>query len=117
AVQTTLQQAGVKSDRIYREDFGNLAKDAEPSGDLDQTALMMVQFKGEFYDVAVRGGQSLLSAMLASGLPAPHSCKVGECASCMCRLIEGEVERLENSVLDKDDEAEGWILACSTRAL
>ena len=117
AIQATLQQAGFDPDRMYREDFGNLAEHAEPSADADQEALMAVEFKGGLRHVAVKEGQSLLSAMLASGLPAPHSCRVGECASCMCRLIEGEVERLENSVLDKDDEAEGWILAFFTPAM
>src|SRR2546427_7397237 len=45
----------------------------------------------------------------------PHACRVGECASCMCRLVDGEVLRLDSSVLDEDDAAEGWLLACRTR--
>jgi len=34
----------------------------------------------------------------------------------MCRLQGGEVQRLDNSVLDEDDVAAGWLLACSSRA-
>ena len=64
----------------------------------------------------VKGNQTLLAAMLGAELPVPYACRVGECASCMCRLVEGSVEMLENEVLEEDDEQDGWILACRARA-
>jgi len=79
-------------------------------------ALLTVKMKGKSHAVAVKGYESLLSAMLNAGLSAPHACKVGECASCVCHLEAGEVERLDNSVLDDDDVASGLLLACRTRA-
>ena len=54
---------------------------------------------------------------MTSGVAAPHACKIGECASCICRLEQGEVERLENSVLDEDDVANNLLLACGTRGI
>jgi 3-ketosteroid 9alpha-monooxygenase subunit B len=114
AVRESMQQLGFDDGRLYVEDFGKLSEQ-EAVGDDDREAVMTVQVRGQVHDVVVKGKQSLLSAMLGAGLQVPHSCKVGECASCMCRLLEGEVERLENSVLDEDDLAEGWILACSSR--
>lgn len=114
AVRVSMQQLGFDDDRLYVENFGTPGAQ-ETDGDDDRESVMTVQVKGQAHDVVVKGKQSLLSAMLDAGLQVPHSCKVGECASCMCRLLEGEVERLENSVLDEDDVAEGWILACSSR--
>ena len=117
AVRESTQQLGVDDGRLYMEDFGTPGSEEETGSDDGLEAVMTVQVKGQVHDVVVKGNQSLLSAMLGAGLQVPHSCKVGECASCMCRLLEGEVERLENSVLDEDDVAEGWILACSTRVV
>lgn len=115
-VRTVLREADFNPDRVHQEDFGAQSEDDDADVGEGEEASLSVQVKGQLHEVTVRGGQSLLSAMLAAGLHVPHSCKVGECASCMCRLLEGEVERLENSVLDEDDVENGWLLACSTRA-
>nr|ART90526.1 putative phenylacetic acid degradation NADH oxidoreductase paaE [uncultured bacterium] len=102
---------------MHREDFGAAVEGAseEAAGDGPE-ALLTVLMKGQTHAVPVRAGELLLSAMLRAGLPAPHACRVGECASCMCRLQAGEVQRLDSSVLDEDDVAAGWLLACRTRA-
>jgi 3-ketosteroid 9alpha-monooxygenase subunit B len=34
----------------------------------------------------------------------------------MCRLKEGDVEMLSNSVLEDQDLADGWILSCQSVA-
>jgi 3-ketosteroid 9alpha-monooxygenase subunit B len=114
--RAALSSNGYSAERIYQESFA-------VDGDSDNAKLgsgragrLTVKLKGQIHEVDVRPGQPLLSAMLEAGLQIPHSCKVGECASCMCRLIEGNVEMLENSVLDEEDLSNGWILACSSRA-
>lgn len=119
AVQASVQAAGLDPQRVHLEDFGAaMESDAgQDAGSGDAApALLTVQMKGVEHAVPVRDGEMLLAAMLRAGLPAPHACRVGECASCMCRLQEGEVQRLENSVLDDDDVADGWLLACRARA-
>ncbi|AJR26788.1 ferredoxin--NADP reductase [Sphingobium sp. YBL2] len=115
-VRAVLQQEGFDPDRVHQEDFGAQDDEDETDTGEGEEAMLAVQVKGQLHEIPVKSGQSLLSAMLVAGLHVPHSCKVGECASCMCRLLEGEVERLDNSVLDEDDVASGWLLACSTRA-
>jgi ferredoxin len=35
---------------------------------------------------------SVLGVALAAGLPLPHSCRAGRCASCKSRLLSGQVE-------------------------
>jgi len=118
AVNASLQAAGFDTQRVHQEDFGAaVPSDAAPAAEpLGQAAQLTVQLKGKTYDVPVSAGETLLAAMLRAELPAPHACRVGECASCMCRLQEGAVHRLENSVLDADDVAGGWLLACRAHA-
>lgn len=45
----------------------------------------------------------------------PNSCGVGNCGSCICNLLHGEVILESNAVLDSSDEEDGWILACRSR--
>ena len=54
--------------------------------------------------------------MLRAGIKAPHSCKAGACASCMCTVESGKVHLRHNEVLDKNDLAQGWTLACQAMA-
>ncbi|MEQ9365217.1 MAG: 2Fe-2S iron-sulfur cluster binding domain-containing protein [Leptospirales bacterium] len=66
--------------------------------------------------VTVRSDQSLLEAGLENGLNMPHSCRVGSCTTCKCRLVEGKVKELTDFsyVLDLDELQQGYILACQT---
>ncbi|ODS94014.1 MAG: hypothetical protein ABS45_01295 [Comamonas sp. SCN 65-56] len=116
AAVAALVACGFDAARVHREDFGAAVQNAEEAAADGSAAALTVQIKGQIHTVPVQPGELLLTAMLRAGLPAPHACKVGECASCMCRLQAGEVQRLDNSVLDEDDVAAGWLLACSSRA-
>nr|AAR03448.1 aniline dioxygenase reductase [Pseudomonas sp. K82] len=116
SVLAALAAAGIEPSRVYREDFGAALEGAVETGAEGPDAELTVQLKGQTHTVSVRGGQFLLGAMLDARAGRPHACRVGECASCMCRLVDGEVLRLDSSVLDEDDAAEGWLLACRTRA-
>ncbi|RRV32172.1 oxidoreductase [Pseudomonas sp. o96-267] len=66
--------------------------------------------------VAVSPGETLLGAALRQGIDFPHSCRVGGCASCKCRLVSGQVKELtESSYILSDDELDaGYILACQS---
>lgn len=60
---------------------------------------------------------TLLDAALDAGVPIPFSCNVGDCGSCICRLISGEVEELYPSpVISPAQRQAGFLLACQTRA-
>ncbi|MCM3681598.1 MULTISPECIES: ferredoxin--NADP reductase [Pseudomonadota] len=115
AIVAAAKGFGVPETRIHLESFA--ANDEQgDSTDSDKQATLEVTIAGATHEVIVTGNETLLAAMLKAGLPVPYACRVGECASCMCRLVEGNVERLENEVLDEDDEDDGWILACRSRA-
>lgn len=62
----------------------------------------------------VESGQSILGAALMEGIAFPHSCQVGSCASCRCKLVNGEIRSFIDFayVLEPNDVKVGWILAC-----
>jgi CDP-4-dehydro-6-deoxyglucose reductase len=61
-----------------------------------------------------RSGENVLTAALRQGIVLPYSCRNGTCASCKCRMTDGEVSYPDNppSALSLDDIASGYILAC-----
>ena len=36
-------------------------------------------------------GENVLAAALAAGIPLPHSCRAGRCATCKARVLSGEI--------------------------
>ena len=59
----------------------------------------------------------MLDVMIDAGLAASYSCREGVCGACACRLLDGEVEMAHNEVLEAEDFAEGYVLACQSLAL
>lgn len=64
--------------------------------------------------ITVTPRETLLQAALRQGIDFPHSCRVGGCATCKCRLLEGRVKELTRTgyVLSDQDLDRGYILAC-----
>ncbi|MGB0466502.1 MAG: 2Fe-2S iron-sulfur cluster-binding protein [Pontibacterium sp.] len=52
---------------------------------------------------------SLLDALEAQEIEAPYSCRGGYCGCCKVRLLEGEVEQVQDALFDVGPEE---ILAC-----
>lgn len=67
----------------------------------------------------VRRDQSILEAALAQGIAFPHSCTVGTCGSCKCRLASGRIREITNFgyVLTAEELRGNIILACQAAAL
>ncbi|HEX7748812.1 MAG TPA: 2Fe-2S iron-sulfur cluster-binding protein [Bordetella sp.] len=58
----------------------------------------------------------LLEARQA-GIRLPSSCRNGVCRSCMCRMLQGQVEyAVQWPGLSSDEKDEGWILPCVAQA-
>ncbi|MDO9234999.1 MAG: 2Fe-2S iron-sulfur cluster binding domain-containing protein [Aquabacterium sp.] len=66
--------------------------------------------------ITVHPKETLLQAALREGIDFPHSCRVGGCASCKCKLVEGKVKELTKAayVLSDDELDQGYILACQS---
>lgn len=66
--------------------------------------------------IEVEPSSNLLQAALAAGVAWPHSCRVGSCGTCRCRLVSGRIKELSDFsyVLEEDELDRGMILACQT---
>lgn len=79
---------------------------------------MHITLEGHVRPIPVEAGDTILDSLLRVGVTFPYSCETGNCGSCRCELIGGEVLELERSehALSGEERAKGIILACRTRA-
>lgn len=66
--------------------------------------------------IEVHPKETILAAALRNGIPFPHSCRVGGCATCKCKLVAGQVKQLTDAsyILSDEDLDNGCILACQS---
>ncbi|MEV7794283.1 ferredoxin--NADP reductase [Streptomyces sp. NPDC087512] len=121
AAEQALRTLGVPGERIHRERFFSLSGDVfdvpapaagEESASPGPGTTADVELDGERRTVAWPQGTVLLDVLLAAGVDAPYSCREGACSACTCRVVTGEVKMLRNEILDDQDLAEGYVLAC-----
>lgn len=62
-------------------------------------------------------GDSILDAALKNGADLPFACKGGVCATCKCKLEEGEVIMDVNYALEPDELEKGFILSCQSHPI
>ncbi|EOA06496.1 phenylacetic acid degradation NADH oxidoreductase [Herbaspirillum frisingense GSF30] len=58
--------------------------------------------------------ESVLEAGLKSGIDLRHSCKGGVCATCRCKVVEGNVDMDANYALEDYEIARGFVLSCQS---
>jgi CDP-4-dehydro-6-deoxyglucose reductase len=70
-------------------------------------------------DFTVEGGETVLAGALRAGLNLPHSCKGGHCASCIARIVSGEIAYPGGlpAGITAEEATAGLALLCQARAL
>lgn len=65
-------------------------------------------------EITVSARETVLEAALREGIAFPHSCTVGTCASCKCKLVSGSVRARTDFAytLSAEELKAGYILAC-----
>lgn len=89
------------------------------SSDLPVVSGFTLNVAGTEQRAIAGAGESLLSAGLRGGVRIPHLCRVGECGSCRCRLVAGQV-RLKRDIsrhVDHQALRQGFLLVCQSEAL
>ena len=123
--------AGVPRSRTHREVFTSLTGDpfavvgpdageragttgggaASSAGQADA----VVHIGGETHEFGWDRDRTLVDVLLERGVDVPYSCRSGECGSCACNLVRGEVAMEKSDILDPEDIADGYILGCQSR--
>ena len=84
----------------------------ESIADTGSSSTVEVSLDGSRKRLTWPSHRRLLDVLLENGLDAPYSCRQGQCSACACRIVRGEVRLLHNEVLDDQDLADGYALAC-----
>jgi CDP-4-dehydro-6-deoxyglucose reductase/ferredoxin-NAD(P)+ reductase (naphthalene dioxygenase ferredoxin-specific) len=73
--------------------------------------------EGHEAPVAAEAGDTLLDALIMAGVAFPYSCQAGNCGTCKCELLSGDIFELEYSehALKAEERARNVILACRTQ--
>ncbi len=61
-------------------------------------------------------GETVLDAAARAGIELPFSCRAGVCSTCRTKVVRGEVEMAQNYALEDWEVAQGYVLACQSRA-
>ena len=116
-VRQALASLGVPPQRIHAERFLSLADNpfrVVPEPAAGPAATLHVTLDGARHQLAWPAATRMLDVLIEHGLTAPYSCREGICGACACQLTAGEVEMAHNEVLEAEDIAAGWVLACQS---
>lgn len=111
-VANWLREAGFAEEAIIREDFAPIHRDATASGEH-----FRLDVPGFGRSTGIAAGELLLDALEREGFPIIGACRTGVCGACKCKLIEGRVDSASALPLTPEDQAAGYVLACSSRAI
>src|SRR5437879_9487720 len=67
---------------------------------------MQITLEGHDQPVPVRAGDTMLEALLRAGVAFPFSCQAGNCGTCKCELVSGDILELEHSERSEEHTSE-----------
>ncbi|WOE31826.1 MULTISPECIES: 1,2-phenylacetyl-CoA epoxidase subunit PaaE [unclassified Acinetobacter] len=120
AIEQVLPSLGVAKEKIHTERFnrGSAAKtSAVPSQNRNEESVSIILDGRELQIDVSAQDDSILDAALRAGADLPYACKGGVCATCKCKVLQGQVDMAVNYSLEEDEIAKGYVLSCQARPL
>lgn len=114
AVRLALADLGIARERLREEQFSSPDQRKAAAPTAAQPASFSI--RGVKRETVAAAGQTLLEAGLAAGLSLPFSCAMGGCGACRLKLVSGSVVAEEPNCLSAKEAANGFVLACVSRA-
>jgi len=119
---TCLKTYGVTEDRIfyelfYLDDSNNTVNQTDLSSSVENDTLSQVTVISDSSSTTFalsKIGENILDATIELGADLPFACKVGVCASCKAKVMQGEVKMDVNHSLTEEEVQSGFILVCQS---
>jgi ring-1,2-phenylacetyl-CoA epoxidase subunit PaaE len=118
AVETVLPTWGIQRSKIHTERFntGTAPKATAQQMESRSEERVNIILDGRELIVEVsKQDDSILDAALRAGADLPYACKGGVCATCKCKVLQGQVEMAVNYSLEEDEIQKGYVLSCQAR--
>ena len=79
--------------------------------------MYIITIKKNFISIKINTEEYLLHGLLRSNIKFPYSCQNGDCGTCKCRLVVGEVlmDAYSHDALSEEEKGQGLILACRSK--
>ncbi len=119
AVCRSLELLGVPQENIHNERFLSEGQEISLADKtIKEDAGITVTIDGANHRFDIKAGEqaTLLESAESAGVDLPYSCKAGVCATCRCKLVEGEAEMINNYSLEQWELDAGYILSCQSVA-
>jgi ferredoxin-NADP reductase len=120
-VESVLLAGGVPAEQIHIERFTvsepvEVVEEPPATAGPEQAAgtEVTIELDGQKMSAKHHPGTTILQTARQMGMSPPYSCESGSCATCMAKLLEGEVKMHVNDALYEDEVADGWILTCQS---
>ena len=119
SIAAALRENGLTDDQIKFELFasgqpGRAKRPAASAAKAEHQGLTRVKvtLDGETRNFSMPKDTSVLEAAIAQDVDPPFACKAGVCSTCRARVIEGEVEMVQNHALEDGEVSRGYVLTC-----
>lgn len=110
-----LRDLGVPETRLHTEEF-QLPPESVQALDIaagnGPEIASTIAFTQSGRTIHVDGRKTILEAAEDAGVDLPWDCRSGICGTCQVRCISGQVVMAERVALSKEDERQGYVLAC-----
>ena len=118
AIETVLPTLGIERNKIHTERFNTGAAPKASAQQIESRTEEKVNIILDGRELIIevsKQDDSILDAALRAGADLPYACKGGVCATCKCKVLQGEVEMAINYSLEEEEIQKGYVLSCQAR--